>query len=343
MSQNPTNRKNHQREYINQINGLQRSSKTNQTEAVLGGFWLATGWILFPNHQRECASNIKILTKSSAEQEKPKFGNNATVLARPLSLRKGRAEQSRAKSRSLKRSKGYRKTMESRPLVTSRRCLGAQVDGTIVAGHQPVPRGLLMMCKDCRDAVHSQASLEPHQPKPEHQTTTDLQSPIDATGPNWAPRSRSIPFGDPSPENVPKGKRCSERLTIPKQTATRRTNMTDNRKARLAQGETVVVSVRKKDKDAMYPYAQERGLFTYCGDRTRRTPWTRSPWHNPFKIDRPHPDTGAPMTRDDVCDLFAERTLPTLDVTPLRGKALGCWCYPERCHCNEIALVLAAA
>jgi hypothetical protein len=215
MSQNPTNRKNHQREYINQINGLQRSSKTNQTEAVLGGFWLATGWILFPNHQRECASNIKILTKSSAEQEKPKFGNNATVLARPLSLRKGRAEQSRAKSRSLKRSKGYRKTMESRPLVTSRRCLGAQVDGTIVAGHQPVPRGLLMMCNDCRDAVHSQASLEPHQPKPEHQTTTDLQSPIDATGPNWAPRSRSIPFGDPSPENVPKGKRCSERLTIP--------------------------------------------------------------------------------------------------------------------------------
>ena len=63
----------------------------------------------------------------------------------------------------------------------------------------------------------------------------------------------------------------------------------------------------------------------------------KSRYGNPFEIGDAHPDTGAPMTRDDVCDLFAERVLPTLDVEPLRGKRLLCWCRPdERCHADSI-------
>lgn len=66
-----------------------------------------------------------------------------------------------------------------------------------------------------------------------------------------------------------------------------------------------------------------------------------SKYGNPFVIGKPHPDTGAQMTRDDVCDLFAERILPTLDVEPLRGKRLLCWCKPhERCHVDSIIQTL---
>lgn len=58
---------------------------------------------------------------------------------------------------------------------------------------------------------------------------------------------------------------------------------------------------------------------------------------NEFQIEKPHPDTGLPMTRDDVCDLFEERQLPSMDVEPLRGKRLLCWCKPhERCHGDSI-------
>lgn len=62
-----------------------------------------------------------------------------------------------------------------------------------------------------------------------------------------------------------------------------------------------------------------------------------SKYGNPFKIGNPHPDTGLEMTRDDVCDLYIERVLPFLDVEPLRGKRLLCWCKPnERCHVDSL-------
>ncbi len=50
-----------------------------------------------------------------------------------------------------------------------------------------------------------------------------------------------------------------------------------------------------------------------------------SPWGNPFVI-------GRDGTRDDVCDRFSREILPTLDLAPLRGKHLVCWCKPARCH-----------
>ena len=64
-----------------------------------------------------------------------------------------------------------------------------------------------------------------------------------------------------------------------------------------------------------------------------------SPWGNPYVIGRPHPVTKVPMTRDDVCDLYEEHTLPTLRprVQELTGKILVCYCHPQRCHGHSLA------
>jgi hypothetical protein len=55
-----------------------------------------------------------------------------------------------------------------------------------------------------------------------------------------------------------------------------------------------------------------------------------SKWGNPFSI-------GKDGTRDEVCDKFEEWFLnqPKLVEeckTELRGKILGCFCSPKRCH-----------
>ena len=54
-----------------------------------------------------------------------------------------------------------------------------------------------------------------------------------------------------------------------------------------------------------------------------------SKYGNPFAI-------GVDGSRDDVCDKFEKEILPTLNVEPLRGKSLVCFCTPERCHGNSI-------
>lgn len=59
-----------------------------------------------------------------------------------------------------------------------------------------------------------------------------------------------------------------------------------------------------------------------------------SPWGNPFVI-------GKDGDREEVCDLFTQKILPFLDLTPLIGKNLVCFCAPKRCHGD--ALLQAAA
>lgn len=58
-----------------------------------------------------------------------------------------------------------------------------------------------------------------------------------------------------------------------------------------------------------------------------------SPWGNPFKI-------GRDGSRDEVCDRFELEVLPTLDLEPLRGKDLVCFCAPLRCHGDSILAAL---
>ncbi len=50
-----------------------------------------------------------------------------------------------------------------------------------------------------------------------------------------------------------------------------------------------------------------------------------SPYGNPYII-------GVHGDRDECVDLFEENTLPTLDVSALRGKDIVCCCVPLRCH-----------
>lgn len=59
-----------------------------------------------------------------------------------------------------------------------------------------------------------------------------------------------------------------------------------------------------------------------------------TPWGNSFKIGALW--NGRPMTRDDVCTRFECETLPTLDVSELRGRDLLCCCKPHRCHADSI-------
>ncbi len=72
----------------------------------------------------------------------------------------------------------------------------------------------------------------------------------------------------------------------------------------------------------------------YCGRGSK--------WGNPFRI-------GEHGTRAQVIDRFRVEVLPKLDVRPLRGKHLVCFCEPKPCHCdwilrkaNETPFVIAA-
>lgn len=58
-----------------------------------------------------------------------------------------------------------------------------------------------------------------------------------------------------------------------------------------------------------------------------------SPWGNPFII-------GKDGDRDEVCDRFEKEILPVLDLEPLRGKSLVCFCAPKRCHGHSIIKAL---
>lgn len=62
-----------------------------------------------------------------------------------------------------------------------------------------------------------------------------------------------------------------------------------------------------------------------------------SAWGNPFKIG----PGSMPPRRDEVCDRFEQEVLPTLNVEPLRGKDLVCFCAPQRCHGDSILKKLA--
>lgn len=50
-----------------------------------------------------------------------------------------------------------------------------------------------------------------------------------------------------------------------------------------------------------------------------------SPWGNPYAI-------GHWGTREEVIELYRVHVLPQLDLTPLKGKHLLCYCKPAACH-----------
>lgn len=60
----------------------------------------------------------------------------------------------------------------------------------------------------------------------------------------------------------------------------------------------------------------------------------QSIWGNPFKI-------GVDGSRDDVIkqyEIYLLNNPELLDALPeLRGKSLGCWCFPRECHADILA------
>lgn len=89
---------------------------------------------------------------------------------------------------------------------------------------------------------------------------------------------------------------------------------------RLRSGETIVVSLRTHND--LIGWADAAGLYMRIDRRTE--------WGNPFEL----PDDG---DRDTVIANYAAHYLPhkpslLSKLDTLRGKALGCWCAPERCH-----------
>ncbi len=111
------------------------------------------------------------------------------------------------------------------------------------------------------------------------------------------------------------------------------------RRALVEAGGTVLANVGKGKDDALVLWAREASVLVYIG---RRSPWRpdlgpSSPWMNPFRA-------RTEAERDLVCDLFARHLAASPELLAslpgLRGRVLGCWCSPLRCHGGEILRAL---
>jgi hypothetical protein len=108
------------------------------------------------------------------------------------------------------------------------------------------------------------------------------------------------------------------------------------RKAAVEAGRSVVANMRKGEDEQLIAWAKAKGLYV----RIARP----SIWGNPYKI-------GKHGTREEVIEKYStwlwlpKQQQYLLERLPeLRGKVLGCWCYPEPCHGNvliEAAILLS--
>ena len=88
------------------------------------------------------------------------------------------------------------------------------------------------------------------------------------------------------------------------------------------------VTVNQKTMKNLCKYAQENGIF----ERVDRF----SDWGNPFEMNKDG-------NRDTVCDSYEvyfdlKKSLHDR-IESLQGKALACWCHPERCHAHHLEII----
>ena len=102
-------------------------------------------------------------------------------------------------------------------------------------------------------------------------------------------------------------------------------------------GKTIVANVSKKHDDRdLIRWAKDNDRFVYIGRAQRFLPEysKKSIWFNPFA-------TKNDTERDKVCDEFSvylDNNASLISRLPeLKGKVLGCWCYPKRCHGDYLA------
>ncbi len=86
------------------------------------------------------------------------------------------------------------------------------------------------------------------------------------------------------------------------------------------------VNVSKKN---MFSKLENRYFFHNAISLFKKKTLQKYPFHKKLKT----------LGRDKVCELFEENLSDELkaQVGELKGKALGCWCHPERCHCDYLA------
>ena len=108
----------------------------------------------------------------------------------------------------------------------------------------------------------------------------------------------------------------------------------DARLEDLLKGKTVVVKENQSKGQYVDPVAQwanEAGLKVYCGRANFHTGHKKSKWSNPYSVQK--------LGRDEALKLHKVNLDQHLkdQIKELKGKALSCWCYPERCHCDYLA------
>jgi hypothetical protein len=101
-------------------------------------------------------------------------------------------------------------------------------------------------------------------------------------------------------------------------------------------GRTVVVNVRRGGPHRrLVPWLVEAGLVTYVGHAGPRHTWPESDFANPFLTQRSDREVMVTRYRDWL--LTREPLLTRIGDGELAGRALGCWCAPQRCHADVLA------
>lgn len=98
-------------------------------------------------------------------------------------------------------------------------------------------------------------------------------------------------------------------------------------------------NLREWEKEPNHVYVGRRGVVFI--DKVRY-PAHDSPWANPFKV-------GRDGSLKEVVDKYRIYISNRLEAEPelydalleLRGKKLGCWCYPNLCHANVLCELIA--
>lgn len=94
-----------------------------------------------------------------------------------------------------------------------------------------------------------------------------------------------------------------------------------DRRSIVENGGTVVANMHQETDRALIHWAKTTGRFARI-DRN-------SDWGNPFEI----PSDGDRETVCDSYEIFFPRKFSLHNrLDELKGKVLGCWCFPQRCH-----------
>lgn len=88
-------------------------------------------------------------------------------------------------------------------------------------------------------------------------------------------------------------------------------------------------------------YVGRRGrVFIHEDGGKRLYHYSASKWHNPYKVSKECDlDTALELYQQHLCNMLQEPA-HLQEFLLLKGKTLGCWCKPGKCHADVILSVL---